>query len=194
MPALNESVIRRVGFGFDSWGWPAGLIVVYAAPAFIAWHGAMPSLRVVLLSMVLAAGLIALSEIDRKSFRLPDAITLPLLLSGLLAAAIIGDGIAWRGLSAGLGLAVIVLADRGYRAWRGVSGIGMGDAKLFAAAGAWLGAEALPTVLLWACAVALAVLLLARLMGQRITARTAIPFGSFLAFGTWLVWCLGPLH
>jgi prepilin signal peptidase PulO-like enzyme (type II secretory pathway) len=40
----------------------------------------------------------------------------------------------------------------------------------------------------------LLVLLLARLSGRPVTAQTAIPFGSFLAFGTWLVWCLGPLH
>jgi leader peptidase (prepilin peptidase)/N-methyltransferase len=70
----------------------------------------------------------------------------------------------------------------------------MGDAKLFAASGAWLGAQALPTVLLWACVTALGVVLLAHVRGRRIAATTAIPFGSFLAFGTWLVWCLGPLQ
>jgi prepilin signal peptidase PulO-like enzyme (type II secretory pathway) len=52
----------------------------------------------------------------------------------------------------------------------------------------------LPTVLLWACVSALAVVLLAHALGRRVGARAAIPFGSFLAFGTWLVWCLGPLR
>jgi prepilin signal peptidase PulO-like enzyme (type II secretory pathway) len=194
MSTFSESEGRRATFGSDGWHWPAGLTFLYAAPAFVAWHGGAPSPVLCLLSLILAFGLIALSEIDRKSFRLPDRITVPLLLAGLLAAAIIGEGLVWRLFSAGVGLAVILLADHGYRAWRGISGIGLGDAKLFAAAGAWLGAEALPTVLLWSCALALVVLLLARLSGRPVTAQTAIPFGSFLAFGTWLVWCLGPLH
>jgi len=146
------------------------------------------------LSLVLAIALMVLSEIDRKSFRLPDLITIPLALTGILAAAILDSGVMWHAFSAGLGLALILLVDRAYRAWRGVSGIGLGDAKLFAASGAWLGAEAFLTVLLWTCASALAVLVLARALGRQVDAQTAIPFGSFLAFGTWLVWCVGPLH
>jgi leader peptidase (prepilin peptidase)/N-methyltransferase len=190
----SEVAVRRVTFGSDGWLWPAGSIFVYAVPAFVTWHNGLPEAPLVLSSVILALGLITLSEIDRKTFRLPDRITLPLLLAGVLAAMVIGDGIAWRLFSAAIGFAVILLADHGYRAWRGVSGIGLGDAKLFAAAGAWLGAEALPTVLLWSCVLALLVLLAARLSGWAVTAQTAIPFGSFLAFGTWLVWCLGPLH
>src|SRR5262249_3077030 len=76
----------------------------------------------------------------------------------------------WHAFSAGLGLALILLVDRAYRAWRGVSGIGLGDAKLFAASGAWLGAEAFLTVLLWTCASALAVLGLARGFGRQVDA------------------------
>jgi leader peptidase (prepilin peptidase) / N-methyltransferase len=194
MPTFSDSVIRPFAFGGDDWKWLSGLVVLYAAPAWIAWQSTAISPSVVLASTILAAGLIALSEIDRKSFRLPDLITLPLLICGLIVAVMMGDGIVWRMVSAGIGFSVIVLADQSYRVWRGVSGIGLGDAKLFAATGAWLGAEALPTVLLWACASALLVLLLLRAKGHRIASRTAIPFGSFLAFGTWLVWCLGSLH
>jgi len=194
MPMLNEGVIGRVALGSSSWWWPAGLVGLYLVPAIFAGAGTALPLSVVLLSLILAASLIVLSEIDRRTFRLPDLITLPLLLCGVLTAAIMGDGMLWRVFSAATGLAVILLVDQGYRAWRGVSGIGLGDAKLFAASGAWLGAQALPTVLLWACISALLVLLVARGMGQRFAAHTPIPFGCFLAFGTWLVWCLGPLH
>jgi len=149
---------------------------------------------VLLLSLILAPALIVLSETDRQAFRLPDVITIPLGLSGILATTITDGGIVWHVFSAGLGLVLILLVDQAYRAWRGFSGIGFGDAKLFAASGAWLGAEALPTVLLWSCLTALVVLALAHAAGRQIGAQTAIPFGSFLAFGTWLVWCLGPLH
>jgi leader peptidase (prepilin peptidase)/N-methyltransferase len=190
----QDVAVRHALFGSNRWHWAATLVVVYAVPALVTWHASAPAPSVVLLSSILAVALIALSEFDRRSFRLPDRITLPLLLAGLFAAMAIGEPIVWRLVSAAIGFALIVLADQTYRAWRGVSGIGLGDAKLLAAAGAWLGAEALPTVLLWSCILALLAVLLARLAGRPVTARTAIPFGSFLAFGTWLVWCLGPLQ
>jgi len=182
---------RRITLGTGGWQWPAGLVVLYALPALLPWRGNTLPTQVLALSLILAAALIALSEIDRQKFRLPDVITIPLVLTGILAAAILDRGIVWHAFSAGLGLTFIVLADQAYRALRGFSGIGLGDAKLFAASGAWLGAEGLPTALLWSCASALLVLVLVHALGQKVGARSAIPFGSFLAFGTWLVWCLG---
>jgi leader peptidase (prepilin peptidase)/N-methyltransferase len=195
MPTVDQDALHRFAFRSDGWTWPAGLSVLYAVPALALWRGdAPPDTSVLLLSLGLAATLIVLSEFDRTAFRLPDPITVPLALSGILAAAIVGKGVGWHLVSAGIGLTLIVLVDQGYRTWRGFSGMGRGDAKLFAASGAWLGAEGLPTVLLWACVSALVVVLLAHMLGRRVGARTAIPFGSFLAFGTWLVWCLGPLR
>lgn len=196
MLIVGEGVVWRLGFHSGGWWWTAGFIVLYAVPAVFAftWLGTTLSAHVLVLSLLLAAALIVLSETDRRAFRLPDVITIPLGLSGILATTITDGGIVWHVFSAGLGLVLILLVDQAYRAWRGFSGIGLGDAKLFAASGAWLGAEALPTVLLWACVAALVVLALAHAAGRQIGAQTAIPFGSFLAFGTWLVWCLGPLH
>ena len=57
----------------------------------------------------------------------------------------------------------------------------MGDARLLAAAGAWLGLGLLPFAMLLAVGIAL-------LAGRRVTAATAIPFGPFPAFATWLAW------
>jgi leader peptidase (prepilin peptidase) / N-methyltransferase len=194
MSTVNQDALRRIATGSDSWTWPAGLIAVYAVPGLALWRAGTPDASVLVLSLGLAVALVALSEFDRRTFRLPDLITIPLALCGVLAAALMGNGVLWHLFSAALGLALILLVDWGYRAWRGFDGIGLGDAKLFAASGAWLGAQALPSVLLWACVSALGVLLLMHMSGRRVGARTAIPFGSFLAFGTWLVWCLGPLQ
>ena len=194
MPTVNQDALRRIATGSDSWTWPVGLIAVYAVPGLALWRDGTPDASVLVLSIGLAVALVALSEFDRRTFRLPDQITIPLALCGVLAAALMGNGVLWHLFSAALGLALILLVDWGYRAWRGFDGIGLGDAKLLAASGAWLGAQALPTVLLWACVSALGVLLLMHVSGRRVGARTAIPFGSFLAFGTWLAWCLGPLQ
>jgi len=164
---------RRITLGTGGWQWPAGLVVLYALPALLPWRANTLPTQMLALSLILAAALIVLSEIDRQKFRLPDAITIPLVLAGILAAAIFGRGIVWHIFSAGLGLTFIVLADQAYRALRGFSGIGLGDAKLFAASGAWLGAEGLPTALLWSCASALLVLVLVHALGQKVGARRA---------------------
>ena len=64
-------------------------------------------------------------------------------------------------------------------------------AKLLAAAGAWLGAEALPSVVLMAAVSALLLILGARIAGHKLSSGDAIPFGPFLALGTWIAWIHG---
>jgi leader peptidase (prepilin peptidase)/N-methyltransferase len=138
---------------------------------------------------VLGWALLALGWIDWEHFRLPDAITLPLILAGLAATALLTPwDNAGHALGAAAGYLAIRALDLAYRAWRGRSGIGQGDAKLLAAAGAWLGWDALPTVVTAAAITGLAVALAMRLRGQPIGGQTALPFGPCLALATWLVW------
>ena len=71
---------------------------------------------------------------------------------------------------------------------RGREGLGRGDAKLLAAAGAWVGVRALPQVVLAAALAGLVAAACLRLAGVRLGAQSALPFGPFLALATWLVW------
>jgi leader peptidase (prepilin peptidase)/N-methyltransferase len=71
---------------------------------------------------------------------------------------------------------------------RGREGLGQGDAKLLAAAGAWLGWEALPVVVFIGAVLGLALVLLRRRPGQKLDAATALPFGAPLALATWVMW------
>lgn len=145
-------------------------------------------------SLVLAAALAALSGIDLHAYRLPDALTLPLAGLGLFVSAWSGAmPLWWSALSAVLTFLLLAGIAAAYRRVRDRAGLGLGDAKLAAASGAWLGLEALPTVLLWATASALICALAASWRGQPITGATRLPFGPFLAFATWLVWLYGPL-
>ena len=87
--------------------------------------------------------LLALALIDLRSWRLPDVLTLPLVVAGLVAAwldFLPGTGLARAIAGAVLGYVALAGIAWVYRRLRHREGLGLGDAKLLAAAGAWLGA------------------------------------------------------
>jgi leader peptidase (prepilin peptidase)/N-methyltransferase len=146
------------------------------------------------LDCLLGWWLLTLAWIDARHWLLPDALTLPLVLAGLGAAAAFAPGALFaRALGAALGYASLRALAWLYKRARGRDGLGGGDAKLFAAAGAWVGVGGLSSVVLLAALAALAAALLLRLTGIRLTAQSAVPFGPFLALALWLVWLYGPL-
>ncbi|MEI9932274.1 MAG: A24 family peptidase [Rhizomicrobium sp.] len=105
-------------------------------------------------SCALGWTLLVLAAVDVLAFRLPDVLTLPLMAAGL--------GVSWwlperdilgHAVAALLGVAIFYAIAAAYRRARGQEGLGLGDMKLAGAAGAWLGWQALPFVVLLACAV-----------------------------------------
>lgn len=153
-----------------------------------------PDLLAVALTALLGWQLILIAVVDAEHFWLPDALTLPLLVTGLIAAAVLpkGDLIgSLIGAAAGfLGLWLLAVA---YRLLRKREGLGGGDPILLAAGGAWVGWVGLPSILLWASAAGLS-LVAARLLTRRaVSGQDRLPFGPFLAVGVWLTWLFGPL-
>ena len=144
-----------------------------------------------LATLILAAALIWISVTDLRERRIPDFLSLPLIVTGLIIAVYF-SGEDWLfhllGAAAGYGLiwAILVL----YRRFRGVDGIGLGDAKLLAAGGAWLGATALPYIILIASMAGLAAVVGMRLMNQK-PKDGAIPFGPALAAAILIIWLFG---
>jgi leader peptidase (prepilin peptidase)/N-methyltransferase len=142
-----------------------------------------------MLAALLGWWLLGLALIDLRTFRLPDVMTLPLLTMGLLLAWLQPPGLPMPPLAdsaiaaAGGWLALAVVAI-GYSRLRGREGLGMGDAKLCAAAGAWLGVASMPWLVLLAALMGLA---LALLLHRRLEATSAIPFGPPLALAFWLL-------
>jgi leader peptidase (prepilin peptidase)/N-methyltransferase len=140
---------------------------------------------------VLGWTLLASAWIDVLTMRLPDMLTLPLVLAGLGEALWLDpDALTDRALGAAIGYAAFRLLAWAYFRFRGRDGLGQGDAKLLAAGGAWVGAAMLADVVLMA---AVAGLLFAGgmvLMGRRVDGSTRLPFGPFLAAGIWSVWLL----
>ncbi len=139
-----------------------------------------------LLAFTASACLIALTFIDLKEQLLPDVLTLPLLWLGLLVnvagrfasleASVIG---------AATGYLFLWLVYHAFRLLTGKEGMGYGDFKLFAAAGAWVGWQVLPLLLLLA-SLAGAVTGLALIALGRQGRSTPMPFGPYLAGAFWL--------
>lgn len=146
------------------------------------------------LDCLLGWWLLALGWIDLRCWLLPDALTLPLIVAGLAAAFLFNpDQLTDRALGTALGYLSLIAIAALYRTLRGREGLGGGDAKLLATSGAWLGAAALPQVILLAALSALAAAGCLRLAGIRLGIHSALPFGPFLALATWVLWLLGPL-
>jgi len=141
---------------------------------------------------LLGWALLLLGAIDRRIGLLPDMLTLPLVVAGLLAGLFEpGAPLADRAIGAAVGYLLFAGLAFAYRRLRGRDGLGLGDAKLLAAGGAWLGWQALPWVILVGAGAALVVTLIAA-RGE-VSRHTAIAFGPWLAFGIWLMRLIGPL-
>jgi leader peptidase (prepilin peptidase)/N-methyltransferase len=138
--------------------------------------------------------LLALALIDITYFRLPNMLTLPLTAIGLLVTfALDADLLLNHTFGAAIGFVVFAAIREGYLLMRGYEGLGLGDAKLMAAFGAWLGWQALPSVVLIGSLSGIAVAMIQMLCGEKAAVDKRLPFGAFLSLGGWLVWLYGPI-
>ena len=139
--------------------------------------------------------LLTLAVIDFKYYVLPDFLTLPLIPAGILVAWVLDPSAVLDHVIGAAGGLFFVLGLRWfYQALRGREGIGLGDAKLLAAAGAWASWSGLPSIVLIAAVVGLCAALLRRWHDGKLTMTDRMPFGAFLCFGIWIVWLYGPLQ
>ena len=127
--------------------------------------------------------LVSLAYIDLRTFRLPDAITIPTMTAGLIFNYFAPFGLTdfpsaiWGAI---FGYLFLWGLNWVYRLVKKQNGIGLGDAKLLSALGAWLGLNALPNILFIASLIGL-IGGLAWLQLQKQSIRSAFPFGPFLA-------------
>ena len=143
--------------------------------------GAQPT---VLLWCGLCAALVALAFIDLDTTFLPDDLTLPLMWAGIVSAAL---GWIPATLTASVGGAVagylsLWFVFHAYRLIRGKEGMGAGDFKLLAALGAWMGWQAIPSIILLSSAVG-AIVGIALIVFRQHDREVPIPFGPYLAGG-----------
>ena len=168
--------------------------VELAALAVAVWSVVVFPFWLAVASCALGWTLLAAAEIDRRHYWLPDILVLPLIPAGLVVIWLAApENLPAAVLGAAAGYGVMAVIAWGYRRFRGREGLGLGDAKLFAAAGAWTTWTALPSVLLIAALGGLLAAVLFAARGGTLRQDMPIAFGPFLAAGFWLVWSFGPI-
>ena len=133
-----------------------------------------------------SASLIIITFVDLQHKIIPDVISLPGILTGLVAVSLFKlNGLSWKDSMIGMiiGGGLLYLIGFGYEWLRKKEGMGMGDVKLLAMIGAWMGYMALPYIILISSLTGIIIgggslLITRRDLGQR------IPFGPFLVLGT----------
>ena len=94
--------------------------------------------------------------------------------------------VAIRAIAVAVPLLLLMI---GYRRWRGRDGLGLGDIKLAAVAGAWFGLVTVFAVIELAALSALGAYFVSGYLRKRPLRATAfLPFGLFLAPAIWIGW------
>ncbi|HZZ63075.1 MAG TPA: A24 family peptidase [Roseiarcus sp.] len=179
--AVEALLIGAVGVGAVS----ASLV---AAPG---WSGAGGG--------ALAGLMAAIAIVDRRRLVIPDELNGAAFIAGLAAAGL------WSGaareeaifdslLRASLMFGLFFAFRTAYRRTRGVEGMGLGDVKLAAVAGAWLNWAWLPVAVDMAALSALAVTLVRRLRGLGFDPKARLPFGAYFAPAIWICWLLAAMR
>jgi leader peptidase (prepilin peptidase)/N-methyltransferase len=177
---------------------PAVLASIAGAIAAISLMLFEPRLAAV--SCLLGWTMLAIAASDAERFIVPDVLSLPSIPAGLVVTHFVMDANAASALvlehciAAAVGVAALYAVKQLYLFWRGREGLGLGDVKLAAVAGAWTGLQGLSRALLLACVLAIAYVVLGNLRNLRsVEGNTAVPLGVFLGPSIWLVWCVGML-
>jgi leader peptidase (prepilin peptidase)/N-methyltransferase len=132
--------------------------------------------------LLFACALVVLFGIDLRHRILPNGITLPGVVVGLVCSAFLPPGLPAALLGAALGAGVLFAIGEAYYRLRGIDGLGMGDVKMLGMIGAFLGwRQTLVTLVL--ASVLGSLVGVGVILSRRGGLQAALPFGTFLAAG-----------
>jgi leader peptidase (prepilin peptidase)/N-methyltransferase len=150
---------------------------VFVAGYFI--YGWTPLLAV---RLMFASAMVVLFAIDLRHHILPNAITLPGIVIGFALSFVLPPG--WLASLIGLlvGGGILFAIGEAYYRVRGIEGLGMGDVKMLAMIGAFLGWKLMLVTLVLA-SFAGSLVGVGVMLAGRGGMTFALPFGTFLAVG-----------
>jgi leader peptidase (prepilin peptidase) / N-methyltransferase len=171
---------RRCGAPI-AWRYP--LLELATAALFVALFARFGLTLEALAAALFACLMLVLAAIDAEHYLLPDRLTLPGIAAGLAIQPWMPGG-DWRAalLGAALGGGALLAVRAAWFVVRREEGMGLGDVKMLAMIGAFLGWQG-AAVALFTAAVAGAAVGAALLALGRVGPRTHLPFGAFLALG-----------
>jgi leader peptidase (prepilin peptidase)/N-methyltransferase len=143
--------------------------------------------------------MVAIAVVDCRRYIIPNELTAAAFALALLRAGTVGPdadwlGVAWAALRAAAIAVPLLALMLGYRRWRGRDGLGLGDVKLAAVAGAWLGFATIFAVIELAALSALGAYIINGYVRKRpLKATEFLPFGLFLAPAIWVGWLIEAL-
>jgi leader peptidase (prepilin peptidase)/N-methyltransferase len=175
--------------------WRYPLVELAGGLTAVALWQTFPDRLILLAYAPFGLALIALTAIDLEHRLLPDAITIPGIILGLLLSLILPQLFFWEAAAGALaGGALFFGIGWLYEKRAGRCGLGGGDVKMLAMIGAFLGVWALPLVILVSAGLGTLTGLI-RVLGQGPGARgqwrtISLPYGPFLAAGAgcYLFW------
>lgn len=135
--------------------------------------------------MLFGASLIAIAFIDLQHKIIPDVLSLPGIILGFVFSLLPFSSLSWLDSMIGIvgGGGFLLLVGLAFEKMTGREGMGMGDVKMLAMIGAWMGWRALLFIILLS-SLAGSLIGGTLLLLSRQGVRTRIPFGPFLALGT----------
>jgi len=141
--------------------------------------------------LLLTAALVVLFGTDLEVQRLPNVITMPGIVVGILLSVWLPPGPGDSLIGAALGAAILGVIRWGWKRATGVEGMGLGDVKMLAMVGAFLGWQQVWLVLFLA-SLAGAVVGVAAMSAGRRSRQARLPFGTFLAIAAFVASIAGP--
>ena len=167
------------------------LVEITTAVAFVLQAIAFPDDPILLASrLAFTAMLIVLFGTDYDTQRLLDVITLPGIVVGLAFSLFTPPGIVASLIGAALGAGILLAVRWVWRKLRGFEGMGLGDVKMLAMIGAFLGWRQI-WVVLFVASLTGAVVGLLLTMRQGRSMQTRLPFGTFLAIAAYVASIVG---
>ena len=150
--------------------------VAFAAQAAV-WGADLPMLAS---RLVLTALLIALFGTDLETQRLPNALTIPGAIAGVAFNLWVAPGLIASLIGLAFGAFVLLAVRWLWERLKGVEGMGLGDVKMLAMIGAFLGWTQVWVVLFFA-SLAGAIVGIGLAASGRGSMKSRLPFGAFLA-------------
>lgn len=171
------------------WRYPA--VEAFTGLGFVAIYKVFGLTTDSAVAALFLASMIVLAMIDFDHYILPDVITLP----GIVVGLALQPWIHWTDLRSAiigalLGGGVLFAVAWGWYLWKGVWGMGLGDVKMLAMVGAFLGWKGVLVTLFLASVTGSVVGALLIVLG-RLRLQSKLPFGVFLSMGAILALFFG---